>query len=175
MQAIDVNEQQDVDEFFLKLMDKLEERIAACSHRHLFKNMFSGVLTNQLICKVRWRGLLYLPAPMSLTWLVCMCMQGCPHSSERLEECVVVSLEVKRRNSVEEALQSYVKGEMLDGDNQYMCGTCNKKRDTLKRLCIRDLPNTLLLHLKVCVVCVCLCNYHPLASLTTSTTAALRV
>lgn len=42
----------------------------------------------------------------------------------------------------------YVKGEILERDNAYTCEKCSKKRDTLKRACIKILPNTLILHLK---------------------------
>lgn len=37
---------------------------------------------------------------------------------------------------------------MLDGDNKYMCGTCNHKVDAVMRDCLNELPNTLLVHLK---------------------------
>lgn len=33
-------------------------------------------------------------------------------------------------------------------DNAYFCEKCNQKRDTLKRSCIKTLPNTLILNLK---------------------------
>ena len=39
-------------------------------------------------------------------------------------------------------------GEMLVGDNKYFCEPCSKKVETLKRCCIKTLPNTLLVHLK---------------------------
>ena len=37
---------------------------------------------------------------------------------------------------------------MLVGDNKYYCDKCNRGVETLKRCCISNLPNTLLLHLK---------------------------
>lgn len=37
---------------------------------------------------------------------------------------------------------------MLEGDNAYHCEKCNKKVDTLKRVCIKTLPNHLILVLK---------------------------
>ncbi len=42
----------------------------------------------------------------------------------------------------------YVQGEWLDGDNKYFCSQCGKRVDTLKRVCIKDLPRHLILHLK---------------------------
>jgi ubiquitin carboxyl-terminal hydrolase 9/24 len=41
-----------------------------------------------------------------------------------------------------------VEGEMLEGDNAYFCEKCEKKVSTLKRCCIKRLPNTLFLVLK---------------------------
>ena len=37
---------------------------------------------------------------------------------------------------------------MLEGDNAYLCATCNKKVSTLKRVCLKKLPNQLILVLK---------------------------
>jgi len=47
-------------------------------------------------------------------------------------------------------MSRYVEGDMLDGDNQYLCGKCGEKKDTLKRVCLKatSLPKTLIFHLK---------------------------
>jgi len=37
---------------------------------------------------------------------------------------------------------------MLEGDNAYLCAQCDKKVSTLKRICIKKLPNHLILVLK---------------------------
>lgn len=37
---------------------------------------------------------------------------------------------------------------MLEGDNAYLCEQCEKKVDTLKRVCLKRLPNHLILVLK---------------------------
>ena len=37
---------------------------------------------------------------------------------------------------------------MLEGDNAYYCEKCEKKVSTLKRCCIKRMPNTLFLVLK---------------------------
>jgi len=47
-----------------------------------------------------------------------------------------------------ESLDSFVEGEMLEGDNAYFCEKCEKKRDTLKRCTIKRFPNVLFLELK---------------------------
>lgn len=62
-------EQQDVDEFFTNLMDKLEEQLKKNSPQTNFvQKHFQGVITNEIICKT------------------------CPHRSEREEPFLVVSL-----------------------------------------------------------------------------------
>ena len=88
------------------------------------KNLFYGVFANELICK------------------------GCPHTSEREETFMAISVQVKDKHSVMESLQSFVEGEMLEGDNAYFCDKCEKKRDTLKRCTIKRLPNVLFIELK---------------------------
>jgi ubiquitin carboxyl-terminal hydrolase 9/24 len=36
----------------------------------------------------------------------------------------------------------------LEGDNAYFCEKCAQKRNTMKRLCIKRLPSTLVIQLK---------------------------
>lgn len=42
----------------------------------------------------------------------------------------------------------YVKGDLLEGANAYHCDKCNRKVDTVKRLCIKKLPPVLAIQLK---------------------------
>jgi ubiquitin carboxyl-terminal hydrolase 9/24 len=37
---------------------------------------------------------------------------------------------------------------MLEGDNAYLCAKCDKKVDTLKRTCVKELPRYLIVSLK---------------------------
>jgi hypothetical protein len=57
------------------------------------------VLSNELICK------------------------GCPHSSARDEAFYSIGLEIKNKRNLQESLELFVKGEMLEGANAYLCGT----------------------------------------------------
>lgn len=77
--------------------------------------------------------------------LIC---KGCPHYSEREELFLAVSLQVKNKKNINESLASFIEGEMLEGDNAYQCDKCDKKVPTLKRTCIKKLPNILILVLK---------------------------
>lgn len=83
------------------------------------KNLFYGVFANEFICK------------------------GCPHRSENEQPFMAIPLTVKNKHSVMESLETFVAGEMLEGDNAYMCEKCEVKRDTLKRATIKRLPNVL--------------------------------
>lgn len=119
-----VYEQRDVDEYFNMLMDKLENLIKGTSHENSIKNTFGGFLSNEFICK------------------------DCPHYSEREEPFLAVSLQVKNKKTLEESLRSFVEGEVLEGQNAYLCEQCNKKVTAIKRICLKKLPNHLILVLK---------------------------
>ena len=119
------NEQMDVDEFFNTLFERLEAQLKGTpSFDAIFKDLFSGKLVQQV---------------KSLE---------CPHVSERDESFFVLQCDVKGKRDIEESLQAYVQGEMLDGDNKYHCAQCQKKVNAVKRACVKELPETLLFHLK---------------------------
>ncbi|CAM9129475.1 unnamed protein product, partial [Discosporangium mesarthrocarpum] len=120
---------QDVDEFLLVFLDRLERQLTHLPQKCLLQHVFGGRLCNQLIGQETGQ-------------------EGCLHVSEKEEDFFVLSLEVKGKRCITESLQLYVEGEVLDGDNKFHCDPCNKKRATLKRACISHLPNVLILHLK---------------------------
>ena len=66
----------------------------------------------------------------------------------RDEPYLTIPIQVKNKKSIFEGLDEFVKGEMLEGNNEYLCEKCNKKYPTLKRVSIKTLPNTLILVLK---------------------------
>lgn len=121
---IDPYVQKDVDEFFNMFMDRIEGLIKDTQAEKVMNNLFQGVFANEFICK------------------------DCPHYSEREEPFLAISLQVKNKSSIQESLSFYVEGEMLEGDNAYYCEACDKKINTLKRACIKRMPNTLFLVLK---------------------------
>lgn len=105
-------------------MDRVENLVKGKKEDKVIKNLFQGVLANEFICK------------------------GCPHYSEREEPFMTISLQVKNKQSIKESLEAFVEGEMLEGDNAYHCEKCEKKVNTLKRCCIKRMPNVLFLVLK---------------------------
>jgi len=105
-------------------MDRIENLVKGKKEDKVIKNLFQGVLANEFICK------------------------GCPHYSEREEPFMTISLQVKNKHSIRESLEAFVEGEMLEGDNAYYCEKCEKKVNTLKRCCIKRMPNVLFMVLK---------------------------
>ena len=134
---IDIRQQQDVDEFFNGFCDKLETSLKATHAQalqagvvpcdvDLVKSTFGGELEHQLLC------------------------QDCPHTSFRSEPFCALPLNVKGKTSIAASLESFICGETLEGDNAYLCSSCQPPRKvrTLKRVCIKTLPPVLVLNLK---------------------------
>jgi ubiquitin C-terminal hydrolase len=74
-------------------------------NRRFLKNIFGGVLSNQLICQ-----------------------EGCTHTKERKESFYSISVDVKNKPNLLKSLELYVEGEMLEGDNAYYCEPCKEVR-----------------------------------------------
>jgi len=45
---------------------------------------------------------------------------------------MTIPIEVKGKKNLQEGLDLFIQGEMLEGDNAYYCDRCDKKVDTLK-------------------------------------------
>lgn len=123
-QPINPSVQMDADEFFNMLFDKLENITKGTQQENILKKFFGGTLCNQIISK------------------------ECEHISERMENYYSLSLDVKNKKNILESLDLYIQGDMLEGENKYMCSVCNKKVDALKRVCISSLPDNLIIHAK---------------------------
>jgi len=59
-----------------------------------------------------------------------------------------MGVNIRGKKTLEEALEGFVEGEILDGDNAYFCEICQKKVRTQKRLCVKSLPNILTITIK---------------------------
>ena len=122
-QPVNVREQQDAFEFFTQVVDQVDEYLEENGKEKIFSKKFEGIFSDQKIC------------------------QGCPHRYEREQSFMALNLTVKS-NDLQESLDQSVKGELLEGDNAYFCEKCGAKRNTIKRMCIRSLPQTLVIQLK---------------------------
>jgi len=123
-EQIDVSVQMDVDEFFNLLFDRLEGQIADPQAREFFKSMYGGHLVQQVKSK------------------------ECEHISERLEPFSAVQMEIKGKVRLEDSLNAYVDGEVLQGENKYSCTSCGRHVDAVKRACLKDVPDNLIFNLK---------------------------
>ena len=93
-------------------------------YKDLFKAMFGGLNVDELLFK------------------------ECGHKRENEFFFNSIQLQVSGKRSLEESLSSYVKGEMMEGNNSIFCEECKKKIPALKRQSIKYLPNKLVLVLK---------------------------
>lgn len=121
---IDVSIQMDVDEFYNLLFDRWEAQVLDPEEKQKFRSFFGGQLVQQIKSK------------------------ECTHISERLEPFSAIQCDIKGKASLEESLQAYVEGEIMQGDNKYSCTACGRHVDAVKRACLKDVPDNLIFHLK---------------------------
>ncbi|KAJ5103007.1 hypothetical protein N7532_003536 [Penicillium argentinense] len=121
---IDVTIQMDVDEFYNLLFDRWEGQIIDNSTKKRLRSFYGGELVQQIKSK------------------------ECPHVSERFEPFSAIQCEIIGKASLEDSLQAYVEGEIMQGDNKYSCTSCNRHVDAVKRACLKDVPDNLIFHLK---------------------------
>lgn len=89
--GIDVSVQMDVDEFYNLLFDRWESQILAPVDKRAFRSFYGGQLVQQVKSK------------------------ECPHISERLEPFSAIQCDIKGKTSLQESLQAYVDGEVMEG------------------------------------------------------------
>lgn len=123
-QPVNVREQQDAFEFYTRLTEQIDDYLKAQRHERVFAHRFEGVYSIQRIC------------------------QDCPHRYEREEPFLALNLTVTKCHDLQDSLDQFVKGELLEGDNAYYCEKCNQKRTALIRTCVKSLPPVLVIQLK---------------------------
>jgi len=123
-EPVNLREQQDAVEFFMTLIDTIDEAMKSVGHEQVCSKVLGGVISDQKICKT------------------------CPHRYSRQEPCSVISVDVKNHSNLMDSLAEYTKGELLETENAYYCERCDKKVDTVKRLCVKKLPPILVIQLK---------------------------
>ncbi|CAF2465501.1 unnamed protein product [Rotaria sp. Silwood2] len=123
-QEINIREQQDAFDFFTAMTDQIDEYLKSIKQEEIFHKQFEGIFCNQMICT-----------------------NGCNHRYEGEEKFMALNVAVKV-DSLNESLNQFVKGELLDGNNAYFCAKCQEKRTTIKRLCIKKLPPLLCIQMK---------------------------
>ena len=125
-EPIRLGEQQDTDEFLAILCEKLEKEAKKFDRENFLENSFRGKITNEIVSLEK----------------------EYPYYSQTEEPFYRITLEIKGHNNLEDALDEYIKGEILDGDNQYFVEKYNKKISIKKRTSIKKIGNQIIIHLK---------------------------
>ena len=90
-EPVDVTVQMDVDEFYNLLFDRWEAQVLDPEDKKKFRSFYGGQLVQQIKSK------------------------ECEHISERLEPFSAIQCDIKGKASLEESLQAYVEGEVMQG------------------------------------------------------------
>ncbi|CAL4062679.1 unnamed protein product [Meganyctiphanes norvegica] len=123
-EPVNLREQHDACEFYNILVESLNEALKALGHEQIMNKVLGGTYSDQKICKT------------------------CPHRYSREETFTVISIDIRNYSNLYDSLEQYVKGDLLEGDNAYLCEKCDKKVDTVKRICLKKLPPILAIQLK---------------------------
>ncbi|KAF4141080.1 Ubiquitin carboxyl-terminal hydrolase domain-containing protein [Phytophthora infestans] len=126
----DVFQQHDVQELCRVLLDALEKSFKDTVNENLVNDLYQGSLKDYVQC--------------------CQCK----YESSRIDNFLDLSLVIRPFGStemmktVEEAIELFLRPEMLEKENQWMCDRCKVKRDAIKGLKFSKLPYVLMLQLK---------------------------
>lgn len=88
---IDIHSQMDVDEFYSLLFDRWEGQLPTSDERKKLRSFYGGQLVQQVKSK------------------------ECEHISERLEPFSAIQCDIKGKGSLQDSLQAYVDGEIMEG------------------------------------------------------------
>ncbi len=91
-------------------------------YKYLLNSIFMGKTCSQLICK-----------------------GGCGKIRSNFEDFFSLSLEVQGKKTLKDSLEKYISEERIE---EYLCETCNKKVNVIKRNSFAELPNVLIIHLQ---------------------------
>lgn len=123
-------QQHDIQELCRVMFDALEHKFKGTKEADLINRLYEGKMIDYLKClscgteRTREDTFLDIPLPVK------------PFGS-------TVAF-----GSIEEALRAFIQPEILNGNNQYSCGKCEKKCDAHKGLKFSRFPYILTLHLK---------------------------
>lgn len=118
--------QQDSDEFLSILCDNLEKEAKNYGKENFLENSFKGKISNEIL---------------SLE-------SEFPYYSQSEEPFYRIPLDLKGHKSLEDALDAYIKGEILEGDNKYYVEKYKRKISIRKSSSIKKLGNEVIIHLK---------------------------
>lgn len=120
-QPISLSEQKDIYEFAGMLFEKLE-------HNPECAELLAKTIRGKVVWKTKSTETAY--------------------RSEREENFYMITVEVKDKSSLEDSLDLTIAEEFFSGDNKIEDSDTGRKVDALRRCAIRELPPTLIIHLK---------------------------
>ena len=136
-----VYHQNDAAEFCDQLLDRIEN---ATQGKHTSQNVWNDVIQKQIFGGKS----LYQKIPQGCE-AYNTDKQECGHwQSSRLESFLKIELLIRGKDKIDDSLAEMIIGELMDGDNKVDCDVCAQKKATIRRTCIGNLPNTMVLHLK---------------------------
>ena len=112
--------------FFNVLSDNLENELKGTVNEKLLKEIFGGEICSEI---------------KSLE-------DEYEYVSQTIEPFFSVQLDIKNKKSIQEALDFYIKPDILEGDNKYYCEKYDKKIKVHKRAFVNKASNTLIINLK---------------------------
>ena len=140
-------EQMDADEFYVSLIDKIENDIKSLysetpstpksdlipkdgpsGQNYKYKNIFNNFFGIEVLDE-----LLFV---------------DCNHKRNNKFLYNSIQLEIKSFDNIYDSLKNYFKTEVMDGDNKINCEICKIKRNCHKHLIFKSLPNILVVILK---------------------------
>ena len=138
-QPVNVREHQDALEFLTRLQEQVDAAVKPPAAPGApppapgtppgptppLEQVLGGMLVNQIVCRT------------------------CPaHRSEKDESFTSLPVDIRNKSGLLESLSSFVQGELLEGDNQWVCEACGRKVDAVKRQTVKSLPQMLCIQLK---------------------------
>ena len=124
-EILNVHQQMDVDEFYINILDKIENRLKKTKNENLVKYFFQGRLNDVLNFQ-----------------------KGCTHHRTNTNNFYSIQLQVQNKKNLYESLDALTEGELMDGDNCIFCPHCDKKVPVMKSQNFQKLPRILIFVLK---------------------------
>lgn len=110
-EAVNLREQQDAVEFFMSVIDSVDDGLKAIGEEQIMAKNLGGLFSDQKISK------------------------ECMHRYSKEEPFSVISVDIRNHSNLLDSLEQYVKGDLLEGADAYHCERCNKKVRFITNVC----------------------------------------
>ncbi|XP_055331233.1 probable ubiquitin carboxyl-terminal hydrolase FAF-Y [Paramacrobiotus metropolitanus] len=123
-EPINLREPHDAMHFYNCVVDSVDEGLKSIKKTPFMSRIFGGIFADQRICR------------------------DCPHRYSRELPFTSLYVDIRISHTLQDAIELYVKGDLLEGVNAYECEKCKRKVVAKKRFCIKKLPPVLTFHLR---------------------------